>query len=176
MKNTHKKLGIAAYLALLMASCYLLPTAIDAAPPSVFAQGPASELAMRPDYPLFQRSLEGEIKKIFSGKGYKDPAVSVALAAVPPLLSIQGLGQVYNGELGKGLLFFGFAQVSLGTYFTAVDNKTANIAFGAYMASWVWSTIDAYRSAKRINAKRGYGKVTPRGSVYSHSNYHRSLP
>jgi TM2 domain-containing membrane protein YozV len=150
----------------------LHPTTSLAAPLApTFVQHPTAALTTRTHRPLYQRSFDDQFKNLFSSKGRKDPAVSIALAAVPPLLSVQGLGQVYNGEFGKGLLFFGFAQVSLGTYFTAVDNKTANIAFGLYMASWVWSTIDAYRSAKRINAKRGYGNVSP------NLNYdHRSIP
>lgn len=174
MRYAYKKWPARARWALAAAICGLClhPTATLAATLApVFVQHPTATLSTRTPRPLYQSSFEDELKNLFSGKGRKDPAISIALAAVPPLLSIQGLGQAYNGEFGKGLLFFGFAQVSLGTYFTAVDNKTAHIAFGVYMASWVWSTIDAYRSAKRINAKRGYGKVSP----YRHYA-HRSIP
>jgi hypothetical protein len=111
--------------------------------------------------PLFQRPFEREIKKMASGKGRKDPAISLLLAAVPPLVSVQGLGQAYNGEIGKGLMFLGLGQVSHNAWLTAVDDQTANIALGVYMAAWVWSTIDAYRSAKRINRDRGYPQRTP---------------
>ncbi|MGY8826756.1 MAG: hypothetical protein ACKVJG_23035 [Candidatus Latescibacterota bacterium] len=169
MQKTCDKADIGAYGVLLIALCYLCPTVASAAPPTL-EQQPVHNLNTSSLRPLFQRSLEGELKNMFSGKGRKDPAISIVLAAVPPLFSVQGLGQAYNGEFGKGLLFFGFAQVSLGTHFTAVDNRTANIALGAYMASWIWSTIDAYRSAKRINAKRGHGAV----STLSHRNFYRS--
>ena len=46
---------------------------------------------------------------------------------------------MYNGDVGKGLFFFGIGQVSIGTWSTAVDQRTANIARAVYMASWIWS-------------------------------------
>ena len=107
--------------------------------------------------PSFQNPLDGLLETLVSKDGRRDPALSLLLAAAPPLLSFQGLGQIYNGDVGKGLFFFGIGQVSIGTWSTAVDQRTANIARAVYMASWIWSTIDAYRSAKRINRQRGHG-------------------
>ncbi len=121
--------------------------------------------AAHAEAPLHQNPLDDVLDTIFSKSGRKDPAISVLLAAAPPLLSVQGLGQVYNGDVGKGLFFFGIGQVSIGTWQTAVDDKTANIARAVYMASWAWSTIDAYRSAKRSNRQRGHGTV-PRHAAY----------
>jgi TM2 domain-containing membrane protein YozV len=103
--------------------------------------------------------LDDLLETVFSDRKRKDPAISVLLAAAPPLLAVQGLGQLYNGEIGKGLFFFGIGQVSIGTWSTAVDQRTARIARAVYMASWVWSTLDAYRSAKRINRQRGHGSI-----------------
>ena len=172
MKKMHKIPGAWTYGALLVALCCLYPASASAAPPAL-RQRPAHSSTTPSLRPLFQRSLEDGLKDLLSGKGRKDPAISIVLAAVPPpLLSVQGLGQAYNGEFGKGLLFFGLAQVSLGTHFTAVDDRTAHIAFGVYMASWIWSTIDAYRSAKRINAKRGHGTV----STLPHRSFYRNTP
>lgn len=107
--------------------------------------------------PNFQNPLDNLLETLVSKEGRKDPALSLLLAVAPPLLSVQGLGQMYNGDVGKGLFFFGIGQVSIGTWSTAVDQRTANIARAVYMASWIWSTIDAYRSAKRINRQRGHG-------------------
>lgn len=104
----------------------------------------------------FQNPLDSLLETLVSKEGHRDPALSLLLAAAPPLLSVQGLGQIYNGDVGKGLFFFGIGQVSIGTWSTAVDQRTVHIAQVVYIASWIWSTIDAYRSAKRINRQRGH--------------------
>jgi TM2 domain-containing membrane protein YozV len=109
----------------------------------------------------FQVPLEKQFKRLISGKGRKDPAIAILLATVPPFVAIQGLGQVYNSEIGKGLMFFGLGQLSFSTWFSAFDETTANVALAIYMGSWIYSTIDAYRSAKRINRQRGYAEVRP---------------
>ena len=87
--------------------------------------------------PNFQNPLDNLLETLVSKEGRKDPALSLLLAAAPPLLSVQGLGQMYNGDVGKGLFFFGIGQVSIGTWSTAVDQRTANIARAVYMASWI---------------------------------------
>ncbi len=122
--------------------------------------------AVHAESPLHQNPLDDMLDTIFSKSARKDPAISVLLAAAPPLLSVQGLGQIYNGDVGKGLFFFGIGQVSIGTWQTAVDDKTANIALAVYMASWAWTTIDAYRSAKRINRQRGHAAYRPRVGLH----------
>ena len=55
---------------------------------------------------------------------------------------VTGLGQVYNGQVGKGILFFILAI--LGIFFT--------FAIGT-IAIWIFSMVDAYQTAKQINAR-----------------------
>ena len=119
--------------------------------------------------PHLQIPLKEEFKRLISGKSRKDPAIAVLLAAVPPFIALQGLGQAYNGEIGKALLIFGLGQLSFSTRYSAIDETTADLALAVYLGTWIYSTIDAYRSAKRINRHRGhpnlhstYPVLTPR--------------
>ena len=144
--NTHASYGLYALLLLLCT------TSASPADP-IFNDQP--HWAATRD-PSFQNPLDKLLETLVSKEGRRDPALSLLLAAAPPLLYVQGLGQMYNGDVGKGLFFFGIGQVSVGTWSTAVDQRTAHIARAVYMASWIWSTIDAYRSAKRINRQRGH--------------------
>ena len=109
--------------------------------------------------PHYQIPLEKEFKHLLSGKGRKDPAIAVLLAGVPPVLAVQGLGQAYNGEIGKGMFFFGIGQLSYATWATGGDATTTNIGRAVFIGSGSVSTIDAYRSAMRINRRRGHPKL-----------------
>lgn len=111
--------------------------------------------------PHYQAPLEQEFKRLISGKGRKEPAIAVLLALVPPFFALQGFGQAYNGEIGKALFYFGMGQLSYTTWKTAVDPTTEKVGRAIYVGTWVYSVIDAYRSAKRINRKRGYPAVRP---------------
>lgn len=155
--NTHAAYRVVYPLYTLL---FLLCTASTSLAETSYLQ--AQQSTAPHEYDLaYQNPLDSLLETLFSKKGRKDPALSLLLAAAPPLLSIQGLGQIYNGDVGKGLLFFGIGQVSIGTWSTAVDQKTARIARTLYMASWIWSTVDAYRSAKQINRRRGHGAGRP---------------
>lgn len=73
----------------------------------------------------------------------KQPAVSKKDPVLAGILSalIVGLGQVYNGQVAKGLLMFGGALV--GVFLT----------FGlASVALWIFSIYDAYHTAKDAQA------------------------
>lgn len=72
-------------------------------------------------------------------KFYKDPAISSVLSFV-----FFGLGQIYNGEIGKGILFIVLAWISItlsSFYVGLVTTPTL----------WIWGIVDANRSAKKIN-------------------------
>ena len=56
---------------------------------------------------------------------HKNPGLAAVLSVIIP-----GAGQCYNGQIGKGLLFF----------FTAW-----------LIIPWIWAIFDAYNSANRIN-------------------------
>ncbi len=65
------------------------------------------------------------------------------LAAVLSFL-IVGLGQIYNGQIGKGLLLFGGAIVS-GLLTMVV------IGFITLPVLWVYGIYDAYKTANTLN-------------------------
>jgi hypothetical protein len=83
------------------------------------------------------------------------PPKSAGLALVLSLL-FPGLGQVYNGQPAKALVFF-FAFV--GSIYGVVEINPLPFAFGIPFA-FFWSLVDAYRSAELINARAAGGLRT----------------
>ena len=82
-----------------------------------------------------------------------------------PLVLLDGSGQFYNGQVGKGFWFLG---LGLGFYvliFAVLGWGPAVIFVGvlARLTSYVWASVDAYRSAKRINVERGWTINVPGG-------------
>ena len=69
---------------------------------------------------------------------------SEGLAAVLSFLFV-GLGQIYNGQIGKGLLFIVVGVV-------AVLSMLILIGFLLYPLFWIYNIYDAYSTAKEINA------------------------
>ncbi len=65
------------------------------------------------------------------------------LAAVLSFL-FNGLGQIYNGQIGKGLLIIGLQIVNALLTFIIIGFITMPIVF-------IWSVYDAYAVAKQIN-------------------------
>jgi TM2 domain-containing membrane protein YozV len=59
-----------------------------------------------------------------------------------------GLGQLINGQVGKGIAMFAAYLVSLVLLF-------AFIGFFLVPAIWIWSMVDAYGGAKQWNARHG---------------------
>lgn len=70
----------------------------------------------------------------------KNPALAAVLSAL-----ITGLGQIYNGQIGKGLLML-FLQI------IAVVMTAILIGFLIIPVIWVWTIYDAYKGAEKINA------------------------
>lgn len=69
---------------------------------------------------------------------------SSGIAAIASFL-IPGLGQIYNGEIGKGIMFIIIAVV-----FALL--MLVVIGFILYPLFWVYNIYDAYKTAERINA------------------------
>lgn len=67
----------------------------------------------------------------------KSPGVALILS-----LFITGAGQLYNGQIGKGILMFIAAVICIGTAMFIVPAFIALIV-------WIWSIVDAYRVAKQ---------------------------
>ena len=85
---------------------------------------------------------------------YQPQPKNPALAAILSFL-ISGLGQIYNGEVVKGVVIIA-VQV--------VNALLAMIIIGIFtgIAVWIWSIYDAYKTAEKINQEMG---LTPSGSI-----------
>ena len=84
---------------------------------------------------------------------------------------INGAGQFYNGEVGKGFLFMLAGLVGTGMMIDGFETDD----FGEFVAgatvrltSYIWASVDAPRSAKKINLRRGWTTALepPASSVY----------
>jgi TM2 domain-containing membrane protein YozV len=69
----------------------------------------------------------------------KNPGLAALLAFLFP-----GLGQLYNGQFGKAVMFFGLAVVNFMLVFVLIGLFTG-------LACWIWGVVDAHRSAEKIN-------------------------
>lgn len=69
----------------------------------------------------------------------KSPGIAALLSFLIP-----GAGQIYNGELGKGILLFILAVISGILVWVVVGCLTSPLI-------WLIAIVDAYSSAKRIN-------------------------
>lgn len=61
---------------------------------------------------------------------------------------VTGLGQLLNGQAGKGILMFALQIVNVILMFVI-------IGFFTGFAVWVWSVADAYLSAQKWNREHG---------------------
>ena len=69
---------------------------------------------------------------------------STGIAAVLSFLFV-GLGQIYNGQIGKGIMFIIIGVILILTIFVL-------IGFILYPLFWVYNIYDAYNTAKKINS------------------------
>ena len=111
---------------------------------------------------------EPQVKRV----GRKSPELALGLSLGGGIL-IDGIGQWYNGDIGKG---FGFAAWSLVGQFLIIAGTEDDEAFGydidddnslillglmSRIASYTIAAVDAYKSAKRKN-EEGYPKLLGR--------------
>jgi TM2 domain-containing membrane protein YozV len=73
---------------------------------------------------------------------------SAGLAAVLSFF-VSGLGQIYNGQIIKGLIVIVVQAIN-------VLLMNVLIGFLTFAVVWVWAIFDAYRVAEKINAGEGY--------------------
>ena len=72
-------------------------------------------------------------------KFYKNPTTATILS-----FFITGLGQIYNGQIGKGIIFMVLYVISWVLIWIVVGFITTPIL-------WIWGMVDANSSAKKIN-------------------------
>ncbi|MFT5284325.1 MAG: TM2 domain-containing membrane protein YozV [Planctomycetota bacterium] len=72
-------------------------------------------------------------------KFYKNPSLAIVLSFL-----CMGLGQIYNGEIGKGISF-------IVLYFISAMLMVVFVGFITTPILWIWGMVDANNSAKRIN-------------------------
>ena len=74
-------------------------------------------------------------------KFYKNPSIATILS-----FFYMGLGQIYNGQIGKGIFFIILYGISVALMFVVIGFVTTPIL-------WIWGMVDANNSAKKINEK-----------------------
>jgi TM2 domain-containing membrane protein YozV len=74
------------------------------------------------------------------------PAKNPGLAAILCFF-FTGLGQIYNGQIGKGIAFIIIQAINIVLMFIL-------IGFITYPIFWIFGMYDAYKTAEKINAGR----------------------
>ena len=70
----------------------------------------------------------------------KNPGIAAVLSFL-----VVGLGQLYAGKVGRGLLFF-FGAVVLGAL-----SMLTGFFFILFLPYWVWNIYDAFKQAEKAN-------------------------
>lgn len=72
-------------------------------------------------------------------KFYKNPSTATILS-----FFFMGLGQIYNGQIGKGIIFIILYGISVALMWVVIGFVTTPIL-------WIYGMVDANNSAKKIN-------------------------
>lgn len=107
----------------------------------------------QPQYPAYPQPVQVVIQNQINPAPYAGapygmvPYVRRKDAGVATLLSffLPGAGQIYNGQIGKGL---GFLLVSI---FVNFPLMFVGVGFLTGLITWIWAMIDAHSSAEKIN-------------------------
>jgi TM2 domain-containing membrane protein YozV len=100
----------------------------------------------------FQMPSVAAVASILSQPAYRPtrergPQNSPGVAAVLSFIFV-GLGQIYNGQIGKGLLMIaGYVACLVVTFLTA------GLAFPLPLLFWIWGMADAYAGAEIYNRR-----------------------
>jgi TM2 domain-containing membrane protein YozV len=71
----------------------------------------------------------------------KNPGVAAVLS-----FFFAGLGQIYNGQIGKGILLIVLQAVN-------AFLMTIIVGFITYPIVWIYGMVDAYKTASKINMR-----------------------
>jgi TM2 domain-containing membrane protein YozV len=86
-----------------------------------------------------------KIKPLYQMKTNVQPMKNPGIAAVASFF-FAGLGQIYNGEIGKGLILILVQTMNLFLMILV-------IGFFTYPIVWIYGIYDAYKTAEKINAE-----------------------
>ncbi|HOP05960.1 MAG TPA: hypothetical protein PLF13_01580 [candidate division Zixibacteria bacterium] len=83
---------------------------------------------------------------------YQPPPLILKNPGLAAVLSFfyMGLGQIYNGQIAKGVAFIVGFTISLILMLILIGFITTPIL-------WIWGIWDAYKSAEKINREMTYG-------------------
>lgn len=125
-----------------------------APPPQAYAPQPYPQAQMMPQ-PYAPMPYPQPVNVIIQNQITPYPAAAYPLApyarrkdaGIATLLSffLPGAGQLYNGQIGKGLAFL------LVTIFVNVPLMFIGVGFLTALVTWIWSMADAHSSAEKIN-------------------------
>ena len=79
---------------------------------------------------------------------FKNPTVATLLSFV-----ITGLGQLYNGQILKGIVFF--VSIVISCFLMSPFTLFVGVILAPVL--WIWGMVDANSSAKRINERLAAG-------------------
>lgn len=72
----------------------------------------------------------------------KNPGTAAVLSFL-----ITGMGQIYNGQIAKGIMFVVLQLINIAL-------MTVLIGYATFFLLWVYAIYDAYRQAETVNAQR----------------------
>ncbi len=107
-------------------------------------------------YELLSTKYQSVLKK------RKSPAIAFSLSFFPPLIvPIQGLGYFYIGQHKKGITFASIGLISgilmISSSSSVINDSESDSVAGLlgiiYVGSWIISSIDSYKSAKKVNSR-----------------------
>jgi TM2 domain-containing membrane protein YozV len=70
---------------------------------------------------------------------YKNPGIAAVLS-----FFYTGLGQIYNGQIAKGIAFMVIQGINIVLMFVL-------IGFFTYFVFWIYGMYDAYQTAQKMN-------------------------
>jgi TM2 domain-containing membrane protein YozV len=116
-------------------------------------QYPQQQYAPQPGYQAYPPPVQVVIQNQIGPVPYPVAPYAIAPyarrkdAGVATLLSffLPGAGQLYNGQVGKGLAFL------LVTLFVNLPLMFVGVGFLTGLITWIWGMMDAHSSAERIN-------------------------
>ncbi|MBB3186047.1 hypothetical protein [Microbacter margulisiae] len=88
---------------------------------------------------------------------HKDPVFATSFSIMVP-----GMGQIYNGQIGKGLVFMATSYGGLAVGAVALSSHHSGLATAGFITaaiSYIWSIVDAGSTSNSINRKNNLAHI-----------------